>query len=225
MTKLEAALEAVRRGFGVFPLVANSKRPVIEGWQHAATKDEARIRQWWNENPDYNIGISMDGYAALDIDPRNGGFETFKPLSESENLKDYKTLLTRTQGGGAHMIYAIPAGERLKSRANTFGPGVDLKTGAGAYLVAPGSTIDGRPYTWSNDRPIIPLPEGLAVRARGASPFTRSKAAGKRLVEEDDDAAILAHGRVRTRNLVIALVSSVLVTAMAIAIAANVRTR
>lgn len=191
-SKLEAALEAMRRGFNVFPLVPNTKRPAIEQWQHAATKDVARITQWWTENPDYNIGISMDGYAAVDIDTRHGGWDTFKELSLTEDLPNHRTLLTRTASNGAHMIYSVPEGERLKNGANKFGQGIDLKTGAGAYLVAPGSTIGDKAYSWTNDRPIALMPPGLLERARGSAPTTKSSAAGKRLVEEDDDAVRLA---------------------------------
>jgi hypothetical protein len=65
-------------GFGVFPLVPNGKEPAIGQWQYAATSDKERICQWFEENPDYNIGIVMDtDLAAVDVDGRKGGFETF----------------------------------------------------------------------------------------------------------------------------------------------------
>src|SRR5262249_18020911 len=95
----------------------------------------------------------------------------------------------RTHSGGFHSFYRLPEGERLKSRAHTFVRGIDLKTGAGAYVVLPGSEINGREYTWHKDRPIVAMRKGLIERAKAfGQPSEKSAAAGKRLAEETDEA-------------------------------------
>jgi Bifunctional DNA primase/polymerase, N-terminal/AAA domain/Primase C terminal 1 (PriCT-1) len=192
--KLEAALDAARRGFRVFPLLPNSKKPAIQAWQHAATADESRIRQWFEQSPACNIGIVLDGKSAADVDPRNGGAESLTALIEAANLKSYPTLIAETASGGYHLIFEIPDGIHLKSGSHVFGQGIDLKTGSGAYLVAPGSTIKDNPeyphcdgeYRWAKDRPIHVMPQELIDLAKQAKQSQKSKAAGKRLVEEDE---------------------------------------
>src|SRR5262249_51001079 len=187
-SKRDAAIDAARRGFNVFPVVPNTKKPAIQKWQFAATRNEGRIIAWWTENPDYNIGIRMDGLATLAIDPRNGGVQSFEELLKTETITH--TLVAQTAGGGHHIIYRLPAGVKLSSGKDKFGPGIDLKTGAGAYLVAAGSTIDGKAYEWFRDRSIVEAPQWVIERAKKR--IEKSPDAGKRLVEEDDSAVARA---------------------------------
>jgi hypothetical protein len=164
-SKLEAALDCAARGFRVFPCKANSKEPLIGQWQIAATTHEPKIRAWAAEFPGCNWGMVLDNKAAVDIDPRNGGASTFN-REWKDRLSEDPTLVSQTASGGAHLIYALPEGVRLKSRPNAFGPGVDLKSGSGAYLVAPGSVIKDNPdhphcdgeYRWLRERPISCAP-------------------------------------------------------------------
>ena len=150
---------------------------------------------------DYNIAIVMgSGLAAADVDGRKGGSETFQALSQAENLSEHATLTAVTASGGLHLIYRLPEDVRLKKGADRFGQGIDLQTGS-AYLVAPGSTIKGNPkyphcdgeYQWLDDRPIAPMPDGLIeIALKAGEPGKKSKAAGKRLVDEDEDTVRLS---------------------------------
>jgi hypothetical protein len=79
-TKLAAALEAVRRGFSVFPLRPNAKIPAIKNWRNLATTDKTQIAAWWSDDPDYNVGGVTDDKFVADLDPRNGGVETVEAL-------------------------------------------------------------------------------------------------------------------------------------------------
>jgi hypothetical protein len=66
---------------------------------------------------------------------------------------------------------------------------VDLKTGAGQYVLGPGSSINGNFYEILYDRPIVEMPASLVEVARkNGKPSEKSANAGKRLVEEDDEA-------------------------------------
>lgn len=144
MGKLDAALAWAARGFRVFPLQENSKNPTDLGWTLAATTDEATIRGWWTDpvlgaERNLNVGFCTTGWVVADVDVKDGkpGLATMARLG-----LEFDTLTTRTAGGGYHLIYradAEPVGQ------SPLGPGVDVRAVNG-YVVAPGSTIDGRAY-------------------------------------------------------------------------------
>ena len=89
MTALDAALGYVRRGCPVFPCCwrgERRKQPLTEHGLHAATTDEAQIREWWRRWPDALIGIPTGraiGAVVLDIDvkdDRANGFDSLDGL-------------------------------------------------------------------------------------------------------------------------------------------------
>lgn len=180
-TKREHAHAAARRGFDVFPIIPNAKRPLIDDWQNKATRDPAQIDKWWAEWPDANIGWPTNESIVIDIDPRKGGAETFLALLDMYDMP--KTTRHGTQGGGDHIIFAAPDRKPVKGGNDKLGQGVDVKA-RGGYILLPGSAIDGRPYTVGNAREIALAPPWLVA----ACPLGRQKndAAGQRVVEEDD---------------------------------------
>lgn len=191
---LDAALDLARYGFSVFPLIPNEKRPLIENWRNLATNDSQQIRQWWQAQPNANVGISTENLLVVDVDPRNGGVETFKKLVENGGLLGEEfppTLAAGTQGGGTHMLYWLPEHTTVRGGANKLGPGVDVKS-HGGYIVAAGSTIDGRNYFWKktyepDKRAFTEAPQWLIERCNAAKP--KSSEAGK-IVAPEDEAAI-----------------------------------
>ncbi len=121
-SKREAALDLARRGIPVFPLKPNEKTPAIINWQELATTDPERIKKCWSEDPKRNIGIPTDGYIVIDVDPRNGGGDTFSELMLVEEFPP--TARSKTQGGGDHIIYALPKGTRVKGGTHLLGQGL-----------------------------------------------------------------------------------------------------
>lgn len=112
---------------------------------HDATNDEARIRQWFTEDPDAGIGLSLEasGLVALDIDPRNGGDESLATL-ESEHGVLFSEVSALTQGGGEHRVFkADPNG----SYESTLGAGLDVKHN-GYICVEPTRAAEGV-YRWT----------------------------------------------------------------------------
>ena len=173
----------------MFPLVPNAKTPALKNWQNLATTDQNQIRRWWAQDPDHNIAITTASMIVVDVDPRKDGFET---LQEMQILEDWpKTVGVRTQSGGAHIYYALPAHAHVKGGADKLGRGVDIKA-YGGYVVAPGSTIDGRTYTWAKDdgRAMAPAPQWLIDRCQAAR--QRTQTSGQRVVDEDETAVELA---------------------------------
>lgn len=185
--KLAAALALCDRGFAVFPLKPNSKEPAINNWQNLATTDPKQIRWWWDATPNANIGRTTGDVIVVDVDPRNGGVETFAQLEVIDEFPP--TLVAQTQSGGQHYYYGLPPKTMVRGGTGKLGPGVDIKSWGG-YVVAPGSMIDGRPYTWRHDRPMALAPQWLIDKCNAKR--ERAKNAGARLVEEDDKAVQLA---------------------------------
>jgi hypothetical protein len=203
--KEAAARDAATRGFDVFPIHAYvdpgddatpeqreaaaklAKAPLINHWQDLASQDPKQIKAWWGDWPDANIATTTEKFIVVDIDPRNGGKDTFEMLRLVDDFPD--TATSNTQGGGNHLFYALPHGVRVKGGNSKLGPGVDIKS-RGGYVLLPGSTIEGRAYAWADERPIALAPQWLIDRCKVSKPKT--DAAGKRLVEEDDQAIELA---------------------------------
>lgn len=198
-TKLAAALALADYGFSVFPLVPNEKRPLIENWRNLATNNPDQVRQWWNAEPNANIGVSTENLLVIDVDPRNGGNATFTEVITTGQITGEEfpgTLAAGTQGGGTHMLYWLRHGTQVRgdNRGRVLGKGLDIKS-YGGFIVGAGSTIDGRPYYWKqgyepNKREFAEAPQWLVQRCN--APRQRSAEAGKVVAEEDDAALALA---------------------------------
>lgn len=124
------------------------KHPIgrlVPGGAHDATCDSRRIRTWWQAYPRANVGIAtgpVSRLVVIDIDPRNGGDETWAAL-EAEHGKIPPTVTCLTASGGRHFYFRWPFDDEeipyfLRSGAGRLGPGVDVK-GDGDYVVAPPS--------------------------------------------------------------------------------------
>lgn len=177
MSKLESALRLARMGFHVFPLRVNSKLPKISNFPNRATTNEETIRDWWIDPVmefefDYNIGISTSKFGkdqalvVIDVDNKGNkkGDETLEALDILGNdvPETYEQI---TPTGGRHLIYVHS--EALKQGVNVLGDGLDIRS-KGGYIVAGGSTIDGRNYIGDNFT-IKPAPNWL-VKTLGKAP-------------------------------------------------------
>lgn len=143
MSFLDSALSLSKKGFHVFPITPNKKAPpLIQDFPTQATRDEEKIKAWWNKWPDANIGISTSAFrdsealVVIDIDVSNGkkGMETFEQLKGVHPFP--ATLAQKTPTGGRHIFYrhAYP----LKQGVNVLGEGIDIRS-KGGYVVGPGS--------------------------------------------------------------------------------------
>jgi RecA-family ATPase len=167
-SKLKWALDTASRGFRVFPIEPNTKRPKrYLPWKDAATTDPAAIIAWWGENPDYNIGVATGGKTfVVDADTKDG-----KPGLDSLAILDMlglpESFRVATPSGGVHVYLKsdIPHRNSVDSIADY--PGIDVRAedeyGKLGYVVGPGSTIDGKSYTPVSDTaiPISDSPEWL----------------------------------------------------------------
>lgn len=146
MTNLEAALWYSQiANWPVLPLHPGSKLPACTHGITEATTDEAQIRAWWRHHPDRNVGVACgaaSGIVVVDIDPRNGGGESYEAWCEAHG-KLGEGPMALTAGGGAHMICA----HETWMRSTKLGPGIDFLSD-GRYFVAAPSVVGGVAYAW-----------------------------------------------------------------------------
>ena len=145
MTRLEAALAYASWGWPVLPIVPNGKLPATAHGVHDASTDPEQIRKWFEGRDDLNIGIaagSRSGLVVFDIDPRNGGDDSFAAWVKTHGELEAGALQL-TAGGGQHFL----AVHDPSIRSCKLVDGVDLLAD-GRYFLAFPSTIEGRAYRW-----------------------------------------------------------------------------
>lgn len=145
MTNLEAALAYASWGWPVLPVIPNGKLPATTHGVHDATTDEAIIRKWFEGKPDLNVAIAAgarSGLVVYDIDPRNGGDDSFAEWVKAHGALEAGALQL-TAGGGQHYLAAYDDSIRSCKLVD----GVDLLSD-GRYFLAYPSTIEGRSYRW-----------------------------------------------------------------------------
>lgn len=179
---LGAALAAADRGWRVFPLRPDDKRPAVRDWQERATSDHTRIRACWAAAP-YNVGIACgpSGLVVLDLDvPKNRGSaragwtgelirtgtDVLAAVAERTGQPfPSATYSVVTRSGGTHLYFAAPTGERLRNTAGRLGPMVDTRADGG-YVVAAGSVVDGQRYRVRANWEVADLPGWIAAALR-----------------------------------------------------------
>lgn len=171
---LEHAATLAALGWRVHPLRLGSKLPMLPGWQHAATNDAATVAAWWTETPAAGIGIATGApVIVLDVDTHGKpGAESLAALI-AEHGPLPQTLTARTASGGLHYYFA--SSEPIRNSAGKVGKALDVR-GAGGYVVAPPTVVDGRPYSWADLSPIAPAPAWLAAAALAAAPVSTAPA-------------------------------------------------
>jgi putative DNA primase/helicase len=164
------------------------KHPRNGGGHLEATDDLAQIGRWWTQWPDANIGLHLAGtdLVALDVDPRNGGDETFAALEAVVDMP--QTYWHHTGGGGKHVIYlADPGVAKYRGKPELYDirkdnkrhkkRGVDVKFN-GYVLLPPSRHKSGNRYERGSDG-IPPAPHGHALaelivlrRKDGSRPYS-----------------------------------------------------
>lgn len=176
MTKKDAALAAGRQ-WRIFPASPDDRFP--PAWQELASRDPETITGWWDKQPDANPCVLCgpdSGIMVLDVDPRNGGNESFSRL-EKELGPLPETLTVSTGGGGAHYYFRYQA--LGKASFNGSRPGLDLKVGdgGGSFVFGPGTRRtkhDGRPYTlYEKHEAVADLPAAWVAALTASSNGTK----------------------------------------------------
>lgn len=182
-TPLAYAKKYLQLGWWVIPLKPGTKEPLsrlVPNGVHGASNDLATIERWWKAEPNAGIGIALlkSGLVCVDIDPRNGGYDTMERLEGLHGplLSDVMQL---TGGGGEHRVFNS---QLVQSLPGKLGAGVDLKAD-GYFCAEPSVHPNGTMYCWeaSSDptEGCVPssLPGWIRDLARGpfgAVPFIAS---------------------------------------------------
>ncbi|SIQ76165.1 bifunctional DNA primase/polymerase [Bosea sp. TND4EK4] len=158
---LGSAVELGRRGFRVFPLQVDQKKPAHEGWEDQATTDPTRIDAMWRdpfgEPIPYNIGIATgDGLTVVDVDVKGDrlGLESLEDLKSRLRL-DVATFTVRTPSGGLHLYYDS-TGFEVRCSASRIAAAIDIRS-EGGLVVGPGSTVGEGTYEVQSDLPAKPI--------------------------------------------------------------------
>lgn len=146
-------------GIPTHQLRANAKTPATRHGFKDATADLALIAAQQRARPNLNIAMATGKIVVIDVDVKDGakGLESLAAL-ERDHGPLPETLRVRTPTGGWHYWFHTPqvVGNRAGIR-----PGIDVR-GHGGYVVLPGSTLNGVPYTFDNPTtPIKALPAAL----------------------------------------------------------------
>lgn len=168
---LDAALNYARLGIPVFPVWSAApfrdggfvcgcgrlkcdspaKHPLARAVPHGlkdASRDEVRVRSFFTNYPDANIGAATGDLVAIDIDPHHGG-----NVAELERLYGPlpHTWRAKTGGGGEHIFFKTDAAIGIGNSRGKLAKGVDVR-GVGGFVVLPPSLhVSGQRYKWWND--------------------------------------------------------------------------
>lgn len=148
---LDSALALAKEGWHVFPLRPGTKIPLISkkaggNGAHDGTTDPETIQAWWRRWPNAGIGANLgDDRLAIDLDYNHGA-------TRLSSLPDTRTHHSGRGNGNLHLVYRVEPGSAasaIKSGTHVFGPGVDVRSGFGSYIVMPPTPHEdtGEPYT------------------------------------------------------------------------------
>jgi len=145
---LDAAIAYAAMGWHVFPCFPKKKVPATIRGVKDATTDPDKIRAWWSQIPDANIGLACgekSGVYVIDVDVDKekdiNGFASMAELGPT-----LKTVKQTTPRGGAHYFFKAAVPPRNK---NGFRPGIDIR-GEGYYVILAPSEGDTGVYAWEN---------------------------------------------------------------------------
>ncbi len=155
--KQEYALKYAALGWKVFPLhyiredgrcscgskkcVSPGKHPATLNGVKDATSDPDKLMALFKDDR-LNIAVEAYPFFVYDIDPRNGGDDTWSQFIKDNDLPE--TVIQISGGGGLHFLFNVPAGKKLK-RA---GKGIDVKKKNGYIVVEPSNHHTGGEYYW-----------------------------------------------------------------------------
>jgi hypothetical protein len=130
-----AACQFGMRGLRLFPTEFHGHKPLISGWQQQATNDVTWIDRWFsgrNANLALCCGPQLNTWPGsllmVDIDPINGGKETFNALKAEHGWDLADVPVHLTPSGGRHLFYLVPD-ELCITGTDVLGPGIDLRGG------------------------------------------------------------------------------------------------
>jgi Bifunctional DNA primase/polymerase, N-terminal/AAA domain/Primase C terminal 1 (PriCT-1) len=173
LSRLDAALDYVRRGWPVIPLHTVDERgrctcgdaacdspgkhplsQLVPNGLKNATLDQELVRLWFDRSPEPNAGVATGrrgcGWLVIDVDVK--GAADWHELERQHALP--ATIEQLTGGGGRQLIFRRPGMFDVPALGNATGnlpDGVDVRCDGGYVVVPPSLHASGRRYEWSVD--------------------------------------------------------------------------
>jgi KaiC/GvpD/RAD55 family RecA-like ATPase len=148
------ALSYLQKGWGVIPVDAKTKRPLLASWEEYQRRlpSVEEVNSWFNQFPSAGVGIvtgAVSGLGVVDADNEKG-------FASSQTLDLPKTYTVKTPHGW-HYYYQHP-GTHVKTCRDILGKDskVDVR-GDGGYVVGAYSVNDSGTYTVINDVAELPV--------------------------------------------------------------------
>lgn len=128
------------------------KHPRLGSWSQVPAWSEDQMKAMEKAGFfDSGFGFVLDNHLIIDIDPRNGGDESYKELCNdlSINFEKESSFVVETGGGGQHIYFLRDVGLALVSHLTKY-PGLDFKSSG--YVVGAGSIhASGNAYEGDGD--------------------------------------------------------------------------
>jgi Bifunctional DNA primase/polymerase, N-terminal len=155
ISKMDFALNAADRGFVPFPMGMNSAEPAFPEGDAMATKSKVMLRHWWDENPKYNVGLSLENLLTLRITercPPATAAQLASLFQEHNAPESVCTRRARPDGGiEIYLHFSLPEGVAVEAKTDVFFAGIDLLSNDD-FVVGPGSVLDGYTCTFVDDK-------------------------------------------------------------------------
>lgn len=124
------------------------KHPRGGGSDRGATLNPIKIRRETKTgNANVALHCGLADLVVLDIDPRNGGWETIADLERQFGSLE-SAVVAETGGGGEHRYFRATEGVVYPS---SLGPGIDVLSGAKYPIIPPSRHYSGTDYRWRDD--------------------------------------------------------------------------
>lgn len=195
----DVAQRLAKSGIKVYPLSPGSKVPVQGSHgEHDATSDPNIIREWFLNNPNYNLAINLQasGLAVIDLDRHSKGVNGIRNYGDylrnhgNSYMNSLRTYTELTPRNGFHIFYKF--NHDLGNKDIQLMPGVELLTGK--TVIAPsfinefekGYKAEYQGFQELSYDKIQPLPEWIIELAKDSlkqkpnTVFTISYDSGKR---------------------------------------------
>ena len=146
------AIAYAEHGLPIFPCQRCGKEPACSRGVHDATCDLDRIRSWWGQCNDLNIGLACgkpSNLFVIDIDGAEGEATLHKLEGMHGPLLPTREVITG-RDGGRHVYYRLGK-HKVRNSASKLGAGLDVRGTGGYVLLPPSIHPSGRPYSWSVD--------------------------------------------------------------------------
>ena len=191
MNKMQQAARKLHAmGFKTLPIKPGTKEPATAHGVKDATDDDIASDLFYEQHPNYGIGISGDGFVIFDFDVKDG-------LDGRDQLAGWDlpdTLCQTTPSGGYHMIYRTS--EEVRPSVNSE-LAVDVR-GWHSYIVCdptPGYCFEDDAQPAEANETVMQFLESIRPKKKKIQPFKANSGGNKKTKEgEGRNTELFAYG-------------------------------